>query len=86
MRDNHHVLYTSTISIAQNPVQYGRTKHIPAQYYSLKEFEAIGEIKLEYVRSENNTIDMFKKPFSKAMFETWRNLINVSGKISKEKC
>ena len=77
---------TSAIAIAQNPVQHGRTKHIPVKYHSLREFEASGEVKLEYVTSEENLADIFTKPLGKKRFEILRGLLNVSYKIAKEEC
>lgn len=77
---------TSAISIAKNPVQHGRTKHIPVKYHSLREFEDLGEVSLEYVNSEENLADAFTKPLGKTRFEALRTFLNVSSKITKEEC
>ena len=77
---------TSAISMAENPVQHGRTKHIPVKYHSLREFEANGEIKMEHVSSVDNVADIFTKALGKGRFETLRTLLNVSNKIAKEEC
>jgi hypothetical protein len=76
----------SAIAIAQNPVQHGRTKHIPVKYHALREFEANGEIKLVYVKSEDNLADIFTKPLARGRFETLRDQLNVSCKNAKEEC
>ena len=77
---------TSAISIAKNPVQHGRTKHIPVKYHSLREFEENGEVRLEYIKTEDNLADFFTKPLPKARFETLRKLLNISSKNTKEEC
>ena len=77
---------TSAISMAENPIQHGGTKHILVKYHSLREFEANGEIKMEHVSSVDNVTDIFTKALGKRRFETLRTLLNVSNKIAKEEC
>ncbi|XP_075486223.1 secreted RxLR effector protein 161-like [Primulina tabacum] len=76
----------SAISIAKNPVQHGRTKHINVKYHAIREAEKIGEIKLEHISSENQVADILTKAFLKAKIQQIRSMLGVLKKNIKEEC
>lgn len=51
----------STISIAHNPVQHDRTKHIEMDRHFIKEKLDSGLIATEYILSKLQSADMFTK-------------------------
>ena len=57
---------SSVINIFKNPVQHSRTKHIELRYHFLKDKVARGEIKLEYVPTNDQVTDVFTKSLPKA--------------------
>jgi hypothetical protein len=53
---------TSVISISKNPVMHSKMKHIPIKYHFLWEHVAKNNIRVEYVGTKEQVIDIFTKP------------------------
>eukprot|EP00253_Pinus_taeda_P003975 PITA_03975 len=49
-------------STFQNPVMHSKTKHIPIKYHFLREQVLEQKVKLEYVPSKEQVVDIFTKP------------------------
>jgi len=56
---------TSAINISKNMIMHSRTKHIAIRYHFLKEKVAKGEVKLEFVPTSEQVVDIFTKPLPK---------------------
>ena len=52
---------TSVINISKNPVMHSKTKHIPIKFHFLREHVTEKNIRLEYVDTKEQTIDIFTK-------------------------
>lgn len=76
----------SAISIAENPVQHGRTKHINVKFHALREAEKNGEIKLVHCTSNLQQADIFTKALPRAKLEFMKSLLGVSKNNLKEEC
>ena len=59
---------TGAIELARNWSTSGRTKHIDVQFHYLRELVEQGMMELKFVRSENNTADIFTKNLSTNLF------------------
>jgi hypothetical protein len=59
---------TSAISIAENPVQHSRTKHIEIRYHFIREYVLNGTIELQFVPTDKQIADIFTKPLDEATF------------------
>ena len=68
---------TSAISISKNHVLHSKTKHIPIKYHFLREQVAQKLVKLEYIPTKEQTIDIFTKPLAKEPFEYLRDKLGV---------
>jgi hypothetical protein len=53
---------TSAINISKNPVMHSKMKHIPIKYHFLREQVAEKNIRVEYVGTKEQVIDIFTKP------------------------
>jgi hypothetical protein len=60
---------TSSISISKNPVIHSKMKHIPIKYHFLREQVAEKNIKVEYVGTKEQVVDIFTKPLPRESFE-----------------
>ncbi|KAL5820898.1 hypothetical protein ACOSQ3_022780 [Xanthoceras sorbifolium] len=76
----------SAISIAKNPVQHGRTKHINVKFHAIREAEKNGDVQLIHCRSEEQLADILTKALSCVKFNALRSKLGVSKKSFKEEC
>jgi hypothetical protein len=68
---------TSAISISKNPVMHSKTKHIPIKYHFLREWVAEKNIRVEYVGTKEQVVDIFTKPLPREAFEYLRQRLGV---------
>ena len=59
---------TSKINILKNHVMHTKTKHISIKYHFLRESIQYKEIRLEYVNTKENIVDIFTNPLPKDAF------------------
>jgi hypothetical protein len=60
---------TSSISISKNPVMHSKTKHMPIMFHFLREQVTENNIKLEYIGTKEEIVDIFTKPFPREAFK-----------------
>ena len=63
----------SAISISKNIFMHAKTKHIPIKYHFLREQAHAQKIKLEYVNTKEQVVDIFTKKLPKEAFENLRD-------------
>eukprot|EP00253_Pinus_taeda_P022609 PITA_22609 len=68
---------TNVISISKNPVMLSKTKHIPIKYHFLREQVLKQKVKLEYVPSKEQVLDILTKPLPRETFEYLRKKLGV---------
>ena len=68
---------TSAISLSKNPTQHSKAKHIPIKYHYLRRQATNKNIKLEYVPTKEQIVDIFTKPLSRDAFEYVRQRLGV---------
>lgn len=64
------------ISLAKNPVNHQRTKHIDIKFHYIRSKIQDGSIVLNYVPSSDNVADIFTKAFSKVKLNKFNYVIN----------
>ena len=64
---------TSAINISKNPIMHTKTKHIAIKYHFLRELVQDKEVRLEYVNTKEQIVDIFTKPLSYALNLTRQN-------------
>ena len=74
---------TSAINIPKNLVMHSKTKHIPIKYHFLREQVLEQKVKLEYVPSKEQVVDIFTKPLPR---ETFEYLIQKLGVVVASSC
>ena len=68
---------TSAINISNNPVMNSKTKHIAIKYHFVRELVQDKEIRLEYVHTKEQIVDIFTKPLLKDAFLYLRGKLGV---------
>lgn len=76
----------AAISIANNPVFHGKTKHFKIKLFFLREVQREGQVKLVYCKSEDQVADILTKALPKSRFEFLRQKLGVCNSKVKEEC
>ena len=72
------VLYmdnTPAINLSEDPVNHNKAKHIERRHLHIRELRSRDVIDVRYIKSEQNTADMFTKHLPRARFQTLRKTI-----------
>ena len=67
----------SAIALAKNPVYHDRSKHIDTRYHYIRERITKQDLKLEYVKSQDQIADIFTKPLKKEDLIRLRNALGI---------
>ena len=68
---------TSVINISKNLVMHTKTKHIVIKYHYLRELVQDKEVKMEYVNTKEQIVDIFTKPLPTDAHEYLRGKLGV---------
>ena len=68
---------TSAINISKNPVMHAKTKHIAIKQHYVRELVEDKQVKMEYVSSKKQIVDIFTKALPKDFFEYFRGKLGV---------
>ena len=63
------------VDLAYNPEHHQRTKHIQRRHFFVREAVERGEIRVPFVKTDENIADFFTKPLSSKRFFTLRDRI-----------
>ena len=67
----------SAINISKNPVMHAKTKHIAIKYHYVRELVEDKQVKMEYINSKEQIVDIFTKLLPKDSFEYLRGKLGV---------
>ena len=76
----------AAISISNNPVFHGKTKHFKIKLYFLREAQKEGEVKLIYCTTKEQSADILTKALPKARYEFLRQRLGVCCSRVKDEC
>jgi hypothetical protein len=63
---------SSAICLAQNPIFYGRVKHVKVRHHFLRDHVKKGDIEMRYIETERQLVDIFIKPLDATHFASLR--------------
>ena len=58
----------STIAVSQNGVKGERTKHVDVKYHFITETIDAGKVKLQWIPTQQQQVDIFTKALAKPIF------------------
>jgi hypothetical protein len=67
----------SCIRLSEHPVFHERSKHIEIKYYFIQYKVQEGEVKLEYIPTDEQTTDILTKPLSRVKFAYFREKMGI---------
>jgi hypothetical protein len=71
--DNVSAVYLST-----NPVQHQRTKHVEIDLHFVRDYVAVGAVRVLHVRTTSQFADIFTKGLPSSTFAEFRSSLNIS--------
>ena len=72
----------SAQALAKNLVFHDRSKHIDTRYHFIRDCISKKEVKLEYVKTQDQIADIFTKPLKFEVFRRLRDSLGVKKKIA----
>ena len=67
----------SCIKLSENPVFHDKSKHIEIKYQYIRDMVEKGVVKLQYVATDEQVVDVLTKSLSKVKFEYFRDKLGV---------
>ena len=67
----------SCIKMTENLVFHDRSKHIEIKYLYIRDMMQKGAIKLQYVSTDEQVVDVLTKPLSRVKFKHFRDKLGV---------
>ena len=68
---------TSAINISKNLVMHAKTKHIAIKYHYVRELVEDKQVKMDYINSKEQIVDIFTKPLPKDASEYLKGKLGV---------
>jgi hypothetical protein len=67
----------SCIKMTENPVFHDRSKHIEIRYHFICDMVQRGALKLQYISTDEQVVDVMTKPLSRVNFEHFRDKLGI---------
>jgi hypothetical protein len=67
----------SSVYMSSNPVQHQRTKHVEIDIHFVREYVALGNVRVLHVRTTSQYADVFTKGLPSSVFTDFRSSLNV---------
>ena len=67
----------SCIKLSNNPMFHDRSKHIKIRYHYIRDMVQKGEVRLQYVATDEQVVDVLTKPLSRTKFDYSRDKLSV---------
>ena len=75
----------SCIKMTENPVFHDKSKHIEIRYHYIRDMVQRGAVKLQYVGTDEQVVDVLTKPLSRGKFEYSQDKLGVVRKDLPQK-
>ena len=72
-----HCNNQSCVKLSENPVFHDKSKHIEIKYHYIRDMVQRGAVKLQYVATNEQIVDVLMKPLARVKFEYFREKLGV---------
>ena len=62
-------------ALAKNPINHKRSKHIDIKYHFIRNEISEGRLSIQYIPSDDNIADVFKKPLSSVELKKFKPML-----------
>ena len=66
------------MKFSENPVFHEKSNHIDIKYHHIRDMVYRGAVKLQYVVTDEQIVDVLTKPLAKVNFEYFREKLGVN--------
>ena len=73
------------IKLSENPVFHEKLKHMEMKYHFIRYMVQKGMVKLRYIATEENIVDVMTKPLSVTKFRHFRDKLGMAYNVSLSK-
>jgi hypothetical protein len=67
----------SCIKMTENHVFYDKSKHIEIRYHYIRDMVERGALKLQYISTDEQVVDVLTKPLSRVNFEYFQDKLGI---------
>jgi hypothetical protein len=67
----------SSIKMIENPILHDRSKHIEIRYHYIHDMVQRGSLKLQYISTDEQVVDILTKPLSCVKFEYFGDKLGI---------
>ena len=68
---------TSAMNLTKNAIQHSKTKHIEVRYHFIRDHVQKGDCEIQFVKTENQLVDLFTKPLASDRFNKLRTELGI---------
>ena len=72
----------SCIKLSENPVFHDRSKHIDMRYHFIRDLVQRGALKLQYIHTDEQIVDILTKPLTASKFMYFRDKLGMAENAS----
>ena len=72
----------SCVQMSMNHVFHDKSKHIEIRYHFIRDMVQKGAVELQYIPTDDQTVDVLTKPLPRVKFEYFRGRLGVEENVS----
>ena len=77
-----HYVNQSCVQMSMNPVFHDKSKHIEIRYHFIRDMVRKGAVELQYIPTDDQTVDVLTKPLPRVKFEYFRRRLGIEENTS----